>query len=263
MSQLAHTLIIGATSETPAVGSKANVVMAAYTAMQASVRKMVDGENSDEITRIVDVIAKEFDCVAVKGMISHQILKNVIDGPNRIILAPTEAQKKQVESFNFKTGECYSLDICISSGVGATKDSSDRTTIYKRNPNSTYQLKMKTSRAVFSQVQKQFGMFPFSISQVQDMDLRKSRMGIVEVQAHNLVDVYPHLLIEEDVARFVCTVLILPNGPIIVAEIPMCAIDGAIVSEKKVCDAEVIELLARPLRPKKSKKPAQVPVPMA
>ena len=52
----------------------------------------------------------------------------------------------------------------------------------------TYQLKMKTSRAVFSEVQKKAGAFPFNIRVLDDE--KKARMGLQEACQHSLVKPY-------------------------------------------------------------------------
>lgn len=63
-----------------------------------------------------------------------------------------------------------------------------RTSIYQRDSTITYQLKMKTSRAVFSEVQKKAGSFPFNIRVLEDE--KRSRMGLQEAVQHSLVKPY-------------------------------------------------------------------------
>jgi len=63
-----------------------------------------------------------------------------------------------------------------------------RTTIFQRDSSVTYQLKMKNSRAVFSEVQKKAGSFPFNIRTLEDE--KRSRMGLQEAVQHNLVKPY-------------------------------------------------------------------------
>jgi len=63
-----------------------------------------------------------------------------------------------------------------------------RTTIYQRDHTVSYQLKMKTSRAVFSEVQKKAGPFPFNVRVLEDE--KRARMGLQEAVQHNLVKPY-------------------------------------------------------------------------
>lgn len=50
------------------------------------------------------------------GMLSCQQTQNVIDGKKRIILNPTEAQKRDTETITFAEDEVYGIDILVSSG---------------------------------------------------------------------------------------------------------------------------------------------------
>ena len=63
-----------------------------------------------------------------------------------------------------------------------------RTTIYQKDSTVTYQLKMKTSRAVFTEGQKKAGAFPFNIRVLEDE--KRSRLGLQEAVAHALVKPY-------------------------------------------------------------------------
>jgi hypothetical protein len=60
--------------------------------------------------------------------------------------------------------------------------------VYQRDSNVTYQLKMKTSRAVFSDVQKKSGAFPFNIRSLEDE--KRARLGLQEAVQHSLVKEY-------------------------------------------------------------------------
>ena len=63
-----------------------------------------------------------------------------------------------------------------------------RTTIYQKDSTVTYQLKMKTSRAVFFEVQKKAGAFPFNIRVLEDE--KRARLGLQEAVQHGLVKPY-------------------------------------------------------------------------
>lgn len=62
------------------------------------------------------------------------------------------------------------------------KPDPSRTSVYKRATDVNYQLKMKTSRAVFSEVQKKAGHFPFTLRSLDDE--KRARMGVTEAVAH-------------------------------------------------------------------------------
>jgi hypothetical protein len=144
-------------------------------------------------------------------MLSCQQTQNVIDGKKRIILNPGEGQKKDFETVTFAEGEVYGIDILVSSGedgkvrltllllrrsrdfyiimnVVQARLEETRTTIYQRDHTVSYQLKMKTSRAVFSEVQKKAGPFPFNVRVLEDE--KRARMGLQEAVQHSLVKPY-------------------------------------------------------------------------
>lgn len=49
-------------------------------------------------------------------MLSCQQTQNVIDGKKRIILNPSDGQKRDFEAITFAEGEVYGIDILVSSG---------------------------------------------------------------------------------------------------------------------------------------------------
>src|SRR5271170_1412565 len=88
----------------------------------------------------------------------------------------------------------YSLDILVSTGTGHARRTTSRTTIYAKTE-STYLLKLKSSRSVFSEIQKKFGAFPFNVRSLEDE--KKSRMGLQECTQHGLLIGY-EVLYEKD-----------------------------------------------------------------
>lgn len=146
-------------------------------------------------------------------MLSCQQAQNVIDGKKRIILNPSEVQRKDFETATFAEGEVYGIDILISSGedgkvrrkekkkennLQTSRDlfltfcqarvEESRTTIYQRDSAVTYQLKLKNSRMVFTEVQKKAGSFPFNLRVLEDE--KRARMGLQEAVQHSLVKPY-------------------------------------------------------------------------
>jgi hypothetical protein len=86
------------------------------------------------------------------------------------------------------------LDILLSTGTGHARRTTSRTTIYAKTE-STYLLKLKSSRAVFSEIQKKFGPFPFNVGGLDDE--KRSRMGVQECKDHGLLVPY-EVLYEKD-----------------------------------------------------------------
>ncbi|KAI9103014.1 peptidase M24, structural domain-containing protein [Phlyctochytrium arcticum] len=252
IAQVAHSVVIGATKENPIGGRQADAFQAAYLASEAAIRLLKPGKTNTEVTETVQKIAAEFDCKPVEGMLSHQITRNVLDGAKSIILNPSESQKKETETISFEEGEVYGIDILVSSGEGKPRTLETRTTVFKRQKDVTYNLKMKTSREVLTKITKQFGSMAFSLRQFDDE--KKARMGMVECANHRLVVPYEVLHEKEDavIAHFMYTVLIMPGGPLKITNFPW---DQALVkSGKEIKDEELQNLLKQSVSAKKANK---------
>lgn len=132
---------------------------------------------------------------------------------------------------------------------------------------------MKTSRAVFSQVQQKAGAFPFNIRILEDE--KRARMGLQEAVQHGLCRPYDVQFVFDPlqmtkrlivfrytpsgtfVAAFHFTIALLPNGPTLISQPPIWYKPSLVKTEKELEDEELKNLLSRPLRePKKKKKKA-------
>jgi len=151
----------------------------------------------------------------------------------------------------------------VSSGTGHTRRTTSRTTIYAKT-NSTYLLKLASSRKVFTEIQKKFGVFPFSVRHLEDE--KRSRMGVQECKEHGLLTPY-EVLYEKDgnsilkiqssfvgeyVAQFQTTIALTKNGTIRLSG-PATLDTDKVKTEKKLEDEELLKLIAEPLRAGKSK----------
>ena len=116
---------------------------------------------------------------------------------------------------------------------------------------------MKNSRAVFSEVQKKAGSFPFNIRVLEDE--KRSRMGLQEAVQHSLVKPYEVVYTPANtfVAGFHFTIALLPGGPSLISTPPVWYKPELVKTEKEVADEELKAALAKPLREnKKNKKKA-------
>jgi curved DNA binding protein len=191
---VAHTVVVGASKENKITGRKADVLLAAYYAAEIAQRLVKPGNNNNQVTEIVNKVAKEFNCTPVEGMLSHQVQQDVIAGEKTIIQNPSEAQGKDHKKCEFELHECYGVDVLISSGDGKAKEHETRTTVYKRT-DLQYALKMKASRAFYSEVCNKFTMMPFTLRAFEDE--KKARLGVGECTNHELLTPYP-VLYEKD-----------------------------------------------------------------
>ncbi|KAH0585284.1 Proliferation-associated protein 2G4 [Termitomyces sp. J132] len=252
----AETIVVGATADAPATGRRADVVKAAWHAAELAMRTIKVGNKNWAVTEAVGNISSAWGCKPVEGMLSCNQTQNVIDGKKRIILNPSEAQKRDFDTVTFAEGEVYGMDVLISSGEdGKARLEESRTTIYQRDSTVTYQLKMKNSRAVFSEVQKKAGAFPFNIRSLEDE--KRARMGLQEAVQHSLVKPYEVIFTPANtfVAGFHFTIALLPSGPLLITHPPIWYKPELVKTEKELEDENLKSILARNLREsKKSKK---------
>lgn len=253
IAAVAHTVIVG--SPAKVTGRKADVLLAAHYASEAALRLMKPGTENSAVTNVVQTIAESYKCKPIEGMLSHQLKQFEIDGDKSIIQNPNEMQRKEHEKSTFELHEVYAVDVLISSGEGVGREMETRTTVFKKT-NETYMLKMKASRALFTEVNSKCGTMPFSLRSLEDE--KKARMGVVECVSHKLLEPF-HVLYEkpnEIVAQFKYTVLLMPNGPQKITGLPFDP--TAFETENKIVDEEVKKILSSSTKTKsnKKKKPA-------
>jgi len=247
---VAHTLVVGASKENKVTGRKADVILAAANAAEAALRLVRPENENYAVTDAIGKVSEAFKCKPVSGMLSHQLKQSVIDGEKSIIQNPTEDQKKGHEKCKFDVDEVYAVDVLISTGEGKGRETVAKPTIFKRTDN-IYSLKMKTSRAFFSELEKKHGSMPFTLRSFEDE--KKARMGVIECVNHKLVDPFTVLFEKDDqlVAQFKFTVLVKANGNVKITGLPFDEEFKALYeSEHKIEDPELQKLLNRSVNPK-------------
>jgi len=189
----------------------------------------------------------------LEGVLSHKVKKHLIDGNDVIINKETPDQR--VEEFEFAPGDVIGLDIYVSTGEGKPRESEFRTTVYKRELDAQYNLKIKSSRAFFTEVNKRFPTLPFAIRAFEDAV--GAKIGVKECVDNDLLTGYPVLVEKagEFVAHFKSTIAVLPRSTAVLAgDIPFAA--ERYESEKKIGNAELATLIASDLWKKEDKKKA-------
>lgn len=220
ISVAAHTLVVSESSDKPADADEelGNVATAAYNAMLVAASCIKAGATNRDVTAAVSRVAEAYGVKPISSVRMHQMKRYVMDGVKEVALKePTpqdlEEGDEKVPDCTFEQAEVYAVDVALSTGDGKAKPSELRTTVYKRNVEINYKLKMKASRAVLSEVDKKFPTLPFTLRHFEDE--RQARMGITENVAHSLLIPYPSLLERSGkVAHFKCTVLLLPSGTV-------------------------------------------------
>jgi len=256
---VAHTHVIGASKDNPVTGKMADAMLAAHYASEVASRLVKPTSISYQVTDAVQKVAESFGCKPIEGMLSHQLHRDTIDGDKVIIQNPTESQKKETPPHTFEMYDVFAVDVIVSTGEGKGREEDARTTVFKKR-DIVYQLKLKTSRTFFSEMDKRFALMPFTLRAFEDE--KKARMGVVECVKHGLCDPYPVIFEREGeiVAQFKFTVLLMPSGPLRITGGP--AFDPEIFkSDKKIEDEQILDLLSQQIRPtkkqnKKKKKAA-------
>jgi curved DNA binding protein len=253
---VAHTLVVGASKDKKVTGRKADAVWAAHLACEAGLRLLKPGTENYTVTDTIQKIAEAYECKPVEGMLSHQLQQNRIDGEKSIIQNPSEAQRKDHEKCTFDVHEVYAMDVVVSTGEGIGREVEARVTVYKKTE-EVYMLKMRASRAFYSEVDKRFQNMPFNLRMFEDE--KKAKMGVVECLKHKILEPFQVLYDKpgEFVAQFKYTVLLMPSGPHKITGLPFEA--ELYESEKKIEDEEINKLLQKTAAPKANKKKKKKP----
>lgn len=252
-SLAAHTIVVGGSTK----DRRADVILAAHNALQCVAKSMKPGVKNSELTPMIQSICTDFGCEPLHGVLSYKNKRHMIDGGDCIMNKNIPDQKPK--DWELAPGDVICLDIYASTGTGISKTAATRTTVYKRELDTQYQLKSKHSRAFFSVVNKKFPTMPFSIRGFEDPV--GTKVGIKECVEHNLLEPYPVLTDApgEFVAQFKATVVVQPNSTVIIAGGD--ALKDELKSEHSVKTEELKATIAGDFwkNDKKAKKAAAAP----
>eukprot|EP00756_Hemistasia_phaeocysticola_P028531 Hpha_TRINITY_DN16179_c3_g14::TRINITY_DN16179_c3_g14_i1::g.8021::m.8021 len=254
----AQTVIVteeGLSGEIPK-GDRANVVAAGQVAIDAIAHCFRPGAANNDITDIIATVAKDFDVTPVAGVLSHEMKRYIIDGSE--VVAGKKLPAQHVHASTMAEYQVWALDIAFSSAPSATpaekagnlRVSETRPLIYKRALDTNYQLKLKGSREVFSDLQKRFQTFPFGL---RFLDPKKRMLCMSECLKHDLVQAYPVLESRKDeiVAHFKTTILITANQ---IEKITGVKGVQSVPTEKSIVTKEAVDACSRSMALKKKAK---------
>jgi curved DNA binding protein len=213
----AHTLVVKESpdDESPPVDPElGNVAVAAYNAMLVAASSIAAGKTNKDVTAAVERVAKAYNVTPISSVRMHQMKRYVLDGVKEVALkeaGPEDPEEEKVPDCKFEQAEVYAVDVAMSTGDGKARPGELRTTVFKRNVEKQYLLKVKASRQVLAEVDKKYPTMPFTMRHLTDP--RSAKLGINECIAHGLLTPYPSLHeYSGKVAHFKCTVLLLPSG---------------------------------------------------
>ena len=246
-----HSMVVGSSADKPVEGDKADLLAACHYGAEAALRTLVPGNKNSLVTDTVQQVGAEFGVSPIEGMLSFQIERNELEGTKQIIFNPTAEQRKLHEECTFQMYESYVVDIVMSNGDCKLKDTNEKASIFRKN-NITYQLKMKSSRALLSEVNERFGSMAFRLDNLNDP--KKSKLGMSECIKHKLLTPFDVMQVKEGdlAARFMFTVLLMPNGPLKITDYNFDPL--TIKTNISNQDPKITALLAQPVRVKQEKK---------
>jgi len=235
----------------PITGVRADVMNAAFVAAEVAARVIRPGNTNKQVTEAVKGVAEAYGVQAIAGTLMHQMKRYVIDA-SKVILLREEPEHK-VEDCTFEVNEVYAVDVAMTSGEGKPREQDIRTTVFKRNVDKSYNLKMKAARAMYSEISKKFPTLPFTIRSMEDE--RGTKLGVRECVQHELLTPYPVLFEKpgDFVAHVKFTILLLPGGNAKITGLSLP--DGLYVSaEDKVLPEATRAILAEEGKKKKKSK---------
>merc|ERR1711981_466506 len=131
-------------------------------------------------------------------MASYNIEKDVVEGEKTILQNPVDQLskmngEKKFEQNNAVLGEkqeievndVWCIDVLASTGEGRVAATEIKTSLFKRNADSQYQLKMKTSREILSKATEAHGFHTFSLRDFENET--RTRLGLKECIGHEVI----------------------------------------------------------------------------
>ena len=115
------------------------------------------GGKNTSVTEIIEKVASNFGVAALEGVPSHQMNRWVVDGSK--VIANKATAEDRVDEWEFQANEVYNLDVVMSTGEGKVKEQSTKETVYKREVDVEYQLKLKASRQVVSVTNQKYQFY--------------------------------------------------------------------------------------------------------
>lgn len=123
---------------------------------------------------------------------------------------------QDLEKFDFEVeaNQAFQLNIVLTTGSGEVKNTEYKPFVYQRDVNKSYQLKMKSARQAYAEVNANHTVFPFA---TRHLSGNTARLGLTSLLQHELITAHPVMrtkLPSEFVAQYKGTVLVTVDGPV-------------------------------------------------
>jgi len=204
ISNVAHTVVL---TDKVIDGKPGDCFACAQSCLDAAHKLIFAGNTNTQVSQAWEKIASTYGVSLCEGVLSHQLKRYVIDGSKSIILKSQPDQN--VDEFVFGDYEAYSIDILVSTGAGKLRETEPKTTIYKRNPEVQYHVRLKSSQTALKALDREFKNLPFSLRGLE----KDVRFGLNEIRQNGMIDAYPVLSEKkgEFVVHFKSTFLVMKN----------------------------------------------------
>ncbi|KAH7817555.1 putative proliferation-associated protein 1 [Monocercomonoides exilis] len=263
-----HTVIV---SSSPVTDARADATEAAWVAADAVAKSLVPGTKTIAISAIIKKIAAAYGVFPVDGVLSHCMKRFVIDGNKTIPNLLSASNIPMDPNAEVELDDVFCIDVVMSTKEpktnkrgqiipevegepipppAAPKELGDkfRPTVYKRNVEEQFMLRLKTSRQLMSEIQKKHATFPFSI---RSLRTKLPRIGIKEMIEHNMLSTYPPMFLKPGtfVAQVKLTCIVTEKGVQVLCGGAASAsiLSAAHHSEKAITDPEILSILQKPL----------------
>jgi curved DNA binding protein len=206
---LAHTIVL---SEGKTIsGPQADLLACAMECLNTAGKLLRPGVTNTQLSKAFELICDGYGVNPTEGVLSHQLKRYVIDGPQVILQKST--LDHQVQEFTFKEYEVYAIDVVVTTGQGKLRELQYKPTIFKRHPETDYHVKLTSSKHVLKEIKDKYQTLPFHMKY---LDPKEGRLGMGELLKHNLVEPFPVLIEKqsESVVHFKSTFFILKNDTV-------------------------------------------------
>jgi curved DNA binding protein len=248
----ALTVVVGAVSghvEAPSA-PLANLLAATHFAINGMVRLVKPGMENQDVTDYIAHVAKCFGVETVEGVLSNRTKRWILDGSECIIARRVIDQDPQQNVADCVIGEneVWTLDVAFTNSTSYRMKAVDcDTNVYRRNEISVIP-RLPAAADVVTEVREHYMCFPFSPSRLENP--LRSRLGLVELKKHDMLDTFPVLGSAKSTVtvRHSCTVAVTDKRVNVIAGAPAAELPEVV---KAACtgqpSSDILDLMTETL----------------
>eukprot|EP00054_Salpingoeca_dolichothecata_P002407 m.22680 g.22680 ORF g.22680 m.22680 type:complete len:332 (-) comp12980_c0_seq1:48-1043(-) len=185
----AESHLVPADGEIANADEKNRALKAVHAVVQVVEDKFKSGAQSQDIKQALEKVATEHQCALVQPTKICNTRRFCPEAEKMLLFgtdheAPTTAQS----NFTIAQDEVYNINIVLSSGEGKLQEGDVKPFVYQRNLANKYNLRLKASRAVMSEITQVHPTMPFALRQ---LTTPKPTLGLKECTQHQLVNPFP------------------------------------------------------------------------